>query len=139
MSPFGHKEPFYRGDDLAKGEHNDCAVRCIAIATGISYDAAHRYLAEQGRKHRHRTPREYTFNVFSRLGYTLIQETDRWPARTITGLEGMLPIENTYIVITKGHILTFRGGRALDWTTGRRQRPLEVYRLVKVRLHDPRR
>ena len=54
----------YADSKLAKGETNDCVVRSFASAFEITYDRAHKYVAENfGRK-----PRQGTYGTASTLG-----------------------------------------------------------------------
>ena len=53
----------YSESVLAKGETNDCVVRAFASAFEVSYDYAHRYVANEFK----RQPRKGTYGTASRL------------------------------------------------------------------------
>lgn len=53
----------YRDSQIAKGEDNDCVVRAFASSFDVSYDYAHKYVAEVFK----RKPRKGTFSTPSKL------------------------------------------------------------------------
>jgi hypothetical protein len=58
----------YTESVIAKGETNDCVVRAFASSFGVSYDYAHRYVADEfGRK-----PRKGTYGTIK----TLVEMSD---------------------------------------------------------------
>jgi len=53
----------YRDSEIAKSETNDCVVRAFASSFDISYDFAHKYVAEEFK----RTPNRGTFFTASKM------------------------------------------------------------------------
>lgn len=107
-------------------ERNDCAVVAVSKACGVPYKEVHRRFLLQGRPPQGRTKDSITKKVIESLGFTLTKiEVGSW---TVSGLELELSLRGgTYIIRTRGHLLTFSDGRIQDWTQGRRHRPKEVY------------
>lgn len=53
----------YRDSEIAKGETNDCVVRAFASSFDVSYDFAHKYVAEEFK----RKPNRGTFFTSSKM------------------------------------------------------------------------
>ena len=68
------------------GESNDCTVKALAIATGISYEQAHGLLALRGRSYRKGTHMTHVFDAMKSIGWEKttvidrerIAQVDRW-------------------------------------------------------------
>lgn len=110
-------------DDI--GEHNDCAVKAVCLATRTPYERVHQLFLDAGRRFRGRTKDEYTYTVLSTLGVHLM-EIPHVP-NTVRECERELRFSNNYLIWTRGHILAMINGTVQDWTNGRRHRPKKVY------------
>ncbi|MCA9072528.1 MAG: hypothetical protein KDA84_26570 [Planctomycetaceae bacterium] len=106
-------------------EHNDCAVKAVAVAAGVSYQLAHDTLKANGRKDRKRTKPYMTFVALSDLGFTCHQIQVK--AKTVRTIEKELNPNLVYLIKTRGHVLAYRDGRIQDWTQGRLHRIKAVY------------
>lgn len=113
-------------------EKNDCAVIALAIASGKSYDEAHKVMKKHGRNDRRGT------SIYSIWQAALEVNPDakfigkytkpcgaKYTARTITEA---LPKGN-YIVIFRGHAAAMVDGVIEDWSHSRCMRVNELIKL----------
>ena len=119
------------GDSDKFREHNDCAVKALALTTHLSYPAAHATLGDAGRKCRHRTRWPTIERAYMLAGYSL--KPVNVEAKTVMKIEidSSFKASKKYLVKTSGHVLAVRKGKVLDWTAGRRHRIQHVYEVVK--------
>lgn len=96
---------------------NDCGVRALANALGVSYDEAFDALAAAGRKPRRYTYREHLEAAAKALGRKL-QFNDSMAGVTVRRLPKELP-GGRWIVLVRGHLLAVVDGEVLDWAKGR--------------------
>ena len=106
------------------GEHNDCAVRAVCLATRTPYPDVHRLFIDAGRRFRGKTKPGVSELVLSTLGVHLIDE--RFTPSTVNRCEYELQMSASYLIWVRGHILAMIDGKVQDWTKGRRHRPLRV-------------
>ena len=59
------------------GESNDCTVKALAIATGISYEQAHGLLALRGRSYRKGTDMSSVWSAMKEIGWKATTVVDR--------------------------------------------------------------
>ena len=113
------------------GENNkvDCAVKAVAIACQIPYEQAHDELMRHGRKFKRRTPYGLPEIAIAALGYELVPVPRLEFAKTVKSAAENLPRHKTYIVQTRGHILTIRNGKAECWTDGRKHRVKKMWEI----------
>lgn len=97
-----------------KHQRNDCTVRALATATGLTYDHAHRILAQYGRL----TGRRFDFKAFMKASSHNMPRTT-YPA--IKGARRMNPVRfsaahpaGTYIVQTAKHVIAVIDGTFYD-------------------------
>lgn len=123
---------------LAKAEKNDCVVRSIASATGVSYRTAHTFAKEEmGRESKKGTNnllltsrllkaedeglklgnKEFTIRKLStkevKNRYKLHGEVV-WRKKTLKSFMQSHP-KGTYMVLVAKHALTVKDGELLDW------------------------
>lgn len=116
-----------------KNEHNDCAVRAVAIACDYEYDDVHYLFNICGRKDRHTTPWPITRKVISLLRYQLLDATDNFTSRSIRSLEREMRLScGRYIVRVRKHVLPIVNGKVHDWSKGRCHRILAIYELKET-------
>jgi hypothetical protein len=119
----------YNESVTAKGERNDCVVRAMASTFGLSYDAAHKFVADEFK----RKPRKGTFATSIKLknrmhnvmgiGYQIIpRENLLYSGSTRHQANGGKPVPITlsiflerfskgkYFVIKKGHAFSVIDG-----------------------------
>jgi hypothetical protein len=119
----------YNESTIAKGERNDCVVRAMASTFGLSYDSAHKFVADEFE----REPRKGTFGTAVKLKcrvhevmgikYTIIPITDLlYPGSDIHQKKGGRPVsiplrlflerfpKGKYFVIKKGHAFSVIDG-----------------------------
>lgn len=116
------------------GEKNDCTVKCLAIATGLLYNDAHRELEKAGRRRGRCFSIQKTIETICQFGYKVSDVTNYAHVsqiKTVRTLERNLPQKGTFIItVSKGrHILAAKDGRVHDWTVGRCHR---IERIWKV-------
>lgn len=104
-----------------KREHNDCAVKALAIAAEIPYDEAHALFKRHGRKNRRATPLNIilkaTHEIRPNCDFKNIRKPDgrKYTARTI----GEALPKGNYMVLFRGHIAAMVNGCIEDWSDGR--------------------
>lgn len=106
---------------LSAGEHNDCAVRALATACGLTYEQAHHRLQAAGRKPRHKTKDAVCSRVYQEAGLT------RYHCQGVT-VERFLEQHRrrfTGIIHTSGHLIGVCDGNIFDWE------PRDSRRIVK--------
>ena len=96
-------------------EHNDCAVKAVAVACDVPYSIAHTVLKKNGRKVRRGTIRSITFKSVEELGFKLKEVVHT--AKTIDRLTTDASVQQGfYFAFVSRHILTVVNGKVEDWT-----------------------
>jgi len=128
------------------GEKNDCSVKAVALAAGVSYEEAHAALAEEGRKNgkgaytqgilravercgkkHQRIPLDMIIQLYPKGHRDVLKSvTTHHPARFPDAWQD----GNTYVMFTKRHVCTIINGVNHDWTNGRAMRAISVYRIT---------
>lgn len=130
----------------ALNEHNDCAVRAVAAATGRAYDEVHALFRAAGRRDAAGTPINITRHVLKLLGYEMryvytqdiISQYPSNHARVLKSVTTHHPDRfnkvwangKTYFMFTPGHILAVVNGVNHDWTRGHALRAISLYEMV---------
>ncbi len=123
-------------------ERADCAVRAAALVCGVSYAEMRDTMAALGRKPRQGTADSITFAALAKYGKVATKVhresfLSRYPApycRTVKNITTHHMVRfskvwadgRTYLLWTRGHILTVVNGVNHDHTRGRAKRVLEV-------------
>ena len=113
-------------------ETNDCSVMAIAIACRLTYEQAHRVMAEHGRRNGRGA---HTFQILAAaksLGFELtpVKKVNKgYTACTI----GKKCKAGYYMAFVSGHVLGVVNGDVYDWTEGRRHRIKKVYKVTRPR------
>lgn len=115
----------------AFNESADCAVKSLAVATGVDYSEAHSVMKKCGRKDRQRTPRRVLLKAVTKLGFTPVDVTEHYTARTIVSLDRETTSRDNLIVSVAGHSVGVSGGKVIDWSKGSRKRIRSILRIVK--------
>lgn len=142
------KSPLYlehvRSKD-AVGEQRDCTVRALSAACDVSYETARDLLAQLGRRPGKGSNQMLT--AVARLGYTTSYVsqshfTSRYPGNhknkrfVTTHHPDRFPKVwgdgETYLFMTRGHVLCVRNGINHDWTRGTSHKVLAIYRVRKA-------
>lgn len=142
----------------ARRETNDCGVIAVSVAAGADYGDVLELMAKMGRPSRGGTPLNVVWGVLRDLGFVAVNETEKWvgeksvrshysyhtgrvtsrmsrsgKVKTVVTAERYLPKRHTYLVLTGGrsacHILCVKRGKVQDWTAGRRNWVLNVWRI----------
>ena len=142
---------------LAKAEKNDCVVRSLASATGVSYRTAHKFCKDVfGREDKKGTPNlgltagllkaekdgleigDKSFSV-KKLGkvdtknlYKLKGEAI-WRKKTLKSFIQSHQ-QGTYLVMVAKHALTVKDGELLDWENNKfepTRKVMDAYKLVE--------
>ncbi len=105
---------------LAESEHNDCAVRALSVACGLTYEQAHHRLQVAGRRNRGRTKLAVSDRVYREAGLT------QHHCQGIT-VERFLSIHRRFtgILHVRGHMIGVCDGNVFDWV------PSDSRRIVK--------
>jgi len=139
----------YSESAIAKGERNDCVVRAMASTFGLSYDVAHKFVADEFE----REPRKGTFGTARKLKcrvrdvmgtkYEIIPVTDLlYPGSARHQSLGGKPVEITlriflerfpkgrFMVIVKGHAFSVINGVVIgNENDGKRLRAKIIFAL----------
>lgn len=129
-------------------EHNDCAVRAVAAATGRAYDEVHALFKAEGRRDARRTPTSITWEVLKQLGFRVeyrhaVDFIRQYPGSHATALKSVTTHHpdrfpaawkngKTYLMFTPGHILAIVNGTNHDWTRGRALRAKSIYEVLPL-------
>lgn len=119
-------------DRFAMGEKNDCAVKAIALATGISYPQVHATLKAAGRRNRCGTYLWQTEKTVKNLGFDMIRIPLSRGCTTKT--VGRFLTNGNFLVRISRHILAVRNGQVLDWSATAMKRVKEIFRIVPTGL-----
>lgn len=116
------------GSDHHKLERNDCVVRALALAAGISYDESHALLEKHGRQYAKGTSWMTHRNAIKDLNGTAVIDTPNTKLAKFT-LNSFITNHPTgsYFVIRRGHAIAVINGRVYDWQytdTGERSKVL---------------
>lgn len=128
----------------AYGEKNDCSVKAVALACGVSYDVAHAEMQKQGRKQGRGASTASIELACIALGKQLNPVSPRHKIAAYPGVHKNLqnvtthhPARfpdvwkdgKTYLAYIRGHVLAIVDGVVHDWTVGRAYR---VQRILEV-------
>lgn len=118
-------------------ETNDCTVKALAAATGVSYLTAHDLLAKRGRKIGKGFNSLVMIEEIQKLGKEVKDVGSLIIPHTKTVRAfGARNYKGTYLIRTKGHILCSKNGVVQDWTVGRCHRILNVWRVDEKKQVD---
>ena len=128
------------------GETNDCTVKALALATGISYQEAHQELAARGRKRGKGTNFFGVTEAIQARGFEVTRVSPesfirRYPKshQILQNITTHHPERfnrvwrdgHTYLCSVGGHCLTVINGTTHDWTRGHAKRVHLIYRITK--------
>ena len=103
-------------------ERNDCAVRALALVTGISYKDAHSKFKSLGRKNGRGTRNTDIDKVMAELNFV----HDKGP-RTVSRLLQKYPKGNVYVVVRRHAFAVIDGTIHDTFVTGAKSRILRCY------------
>lgn len=116
----------------SKKENNDCAVKAVAIATGVGYEKAHAVFAKLGRKPRHGVSWGQIVKAIEEctgrgVSYDQIFKPNgsRYTGKTI----GKALPKGRYILIFRAHAAAMVDGVIEDWTDGRKKHILGYWKV----------
>lgn len=111
------------------GENRDCAVIAATIATGFPYNVVHAFFSKNGRSNNCGTPFMVTENSMNDLGFLLVWD-DSFESKTLKQIESELPIDKTYLITVRGHLVCAKFGKIQDWSAGSKRRIRNIHRVV---------
>ena len=132
-----------RKESETHGEHNDCSVIAVSVACGITYQEAHKAMAEQGRKNNDGSNPTSILKAIRMQGFHTesvepCEIIDRYPG-VHSGLRHITTHHperfakhwpsGTYVVFTRGHVAAIVDGVTVDWTHGRARRVKMIYKI----------
>lgn len=130
----------------ARGEHNDCTVKALAVACNVSYDDAHQALEANGRKHRDGAYFHTIRAAVEQLGYKLNvidpagiiasypkPHCDKLKNVTTHHPDRFASVwpKGTFLLFPAGHVAAIVDGQNHDWTRGRANRVQSMYEVVE--------
>ena len=120
----------------ASNEAKDCAVKAVSMAGRVSYKEAHEFCRLQGRRTNRGMFNYQIYNTFVEMGFELQKVENlyqkngcRYTPKTI----GQRLKTGYYIAYVNGHVLPVINGTVFDWTSGRKHRIYEAFKIVKKR------
>ena len=126
----------YSGVSNGVFDNNDCHVRAISLAAGISYEESHRLHEEAGRASGEGTHYATSRKVISALGLKEVKyENCKYPP-TLKGRSYVYPTvkqfiwdhpKGTYLVHRRGHAFAIIDGVVHDWMQGTGPRSRVVF------------
>lgn len=134
-----------RNAATAANENNDCSVVAVAVVCGVDYATAHKTMADNGRKKGCAacnsaikqsvidcgknlikvTPESFIMR-YSKAHRMLKNVTTHHPER----FNKIWADGKTYMIFTKGHVLSIVNGENHDWTKGKAKRARYIYEVV---------
>lgn len=118
------------------GERNDCTVIAVSIACRVPYNKAHAALGSYGRKRGRGANSTQWLGACRYLGCQWEQVNvgtqpngSGWTGCTI----GRRFPRGYYLVRFRGHLAAMVNGKVEDWTDGKRNRVIDVYRVTVPR------
>ncbi len=111
-------------------ERSDCAVRAVTAVTGRPRATVYDHFIRNGRRPGRRSANGLAEKVTRQLGFTL--EPWEVKARTIRTLERELPSKGAFLIEVRGHMLAVVDGETRDWSSGRRHRIMNVWRVAPI-------
>ena len=109
------------------GETNDCTVIAVAQVCSVSYEKAHSVMRHLGRKPRKGFSMEKTLEAIRGFGFSC--EEVKLYGNTVARLH--IPRNDIFLIETSSHVFAARDGKSLDYTRGRRHRPLRFWKIEK--------
>ena len=132
-------------------ERNDCAVKAVALATGVPYKEVHSLMARYGRKHRCGTKMSTTKAVLKQLGIEFSEDDFEYPvyyrnkkfdigagctttvrtqhSYSTKTIHKALPKRGRYLVFSRSHMSAFVNGKLEDWAENRRKIVVAVLKI----------
>lgn len=136
MSGIKKQSTSYSAKATVDGETNDCHVRAISLAAGISYEESHRLHEEAGRVRGEGTHYTTSRKVISALGLKVVKyENCKYPP-ALKGRSYVYPTvkqfiwdhpKGTYLVHRRGHAFAIIDGVVHDWAHGTGPRSRVVF------------
>lgn len=119
----------------AHGENNDCTVKALTAATGLTYDECHAALKTAGRKnrrgcHMHREG----VAAATALGFHMTRlGPHQYNAKTMITAERDRNLKKgRFVLRVRGHVAALIDGKVIDWSQGRRHRINAVYAVTPM-------
>lgn len=130
------------------GEKMDCAVKALAITTGLPYATCHEALSAEGRREARRTPDTIWMAALDRLGFTVRRWTSSemvamihsYPKKGIANItthhprrfpKSWAPHRGPLLLRSRGHISAYRDGIVHDWAVNSSKQVWAIYEVTK--------
>ena len=124
---------------VSMGEKNDCTVIALSLATGISYQQAHRLMKLRGRQDGHGISASHRKaclplnDAIECCGYKLIPAKSKY--KTLVSLTKAIKTNKTLVVYSGGkkgpnHVTVYKDGLCEDWA-GSKKKPITSIWLVE--------
>ena len=117
------------------GETNDCTVKALTAATGLTYDECHAALAKTGRKNRKgchwfiQGPK-----AAEALGFKMRRmDRNEYSAKTMITAERDRKLRTgNFVCQVSRHVAAVIDGEVIDWSQGKRKRIQDVYECTPI-------
>lgn len=120
-----------QSESLSVKEKKDCALKAVAVVSGLDYRDVRARFIRHGRDPGKPTPQTITYAVLLELGITVVDVTQRFKSRTLRTLRReMVGREGCYLVFTYKHVLAVKDGQLCDWATDTLKRIKRIERCV---------
>jgi len=108
-------------------DDNMCSVVALVAATGCSYGKAFNVYKKLGRKKQCGTYIAQQRVALDKLGYSL-KDAPKY-CKTLGKAEELLPRKGAYWLYTCNHVACVVDGKLYDWSQGRKNRVLKIYKV----------
>lgn len=130
------------------GEKMDCAVKALAIVTGLPYATCHEALSAEGRKVGRRTPDDQWLAALDKLGFAVRRWTSSemvamihsYPKKGIANITTHHPRRfpkswaahrGPLLLRSRGHISAYLDGIVHDWAVNSSKQVWAIYDVTK--------
>jgi len=117
---------------MAMNERNDCSVKAVALATGVTYRASLDAHIDNGRRHRQGTPLTVTMRALKDLGFWPNELPEDERPKTIRSCQAELRTSNRYLVLVYNHFVAQVSGLVMCHTKNRLHRVKRIWRIAPM-------
>jgi hypothetical protein len=130
----------------AFGERNDCSVKAVAVAAGVTYRVAREALRKAGRNYCRGAMQWEIHNALKSLGVEVVLDNQvihytiqtlhernyvvkNLTTRQLTMFPSIVPV-GTFLAYTNGHVVCIKDGQVHCWGATKALRIKSMYRIV---------
>lgn len=113
------------------GERNDCGVKAVSLCLSAPYEWVWYELVKLGRMRGKGTRIDSILKLVESCGFSCQEIPVQW--KTIKDFEKQ-SISGSFLILVNGgrHVLFAKDGKAIDWTSGGKNRIKKVWRITEI-------